>query len=365
MLSPKECYYKSTMAKVLHTGDTHIGFRQYGLEERRDDFAKAFLQVVQLALDESVAAVIHAGDLFEDRTPGAEDLLATLQGLFTLKDAGIRFLGIVGNHEQRRGVQWLDFFEELGLAVHLRPEKPLELEGIPIYGLDFSGRREITPPTYADGVLVCHQLLDAVELDGELALERLIHCGARVVLMGDYHEYREWRERDKNREILITYCGSTERWALDEVSERGVNIIDLKSGRLDRRRLKTRPFFYVRADEDPIQRLENSNIQNAVVVVYLASSQWTIAEIEKLGYERGALAVRVRDLRESPAQEVEPSIEIEFGDVEHAVTEALSRKSLSPLAREIDQIVRDLKIADSNVDHEVTALLERAWRAKP
>lgn len=353
------------MAKVLHTGDTHIGFRQYGLEERREDFAQAFLQVVQLALDEKVSAVIHAGDLFEDRTPGAEDLLATLQGLFTLKDAGIYFLGIVGNHEQRRGTQWLDLFEELGLAVHLRPDQPFELEGIPIYGLDFSGRREITPPTCLEGVLVCHQLLDAVEPEGELALEQLARCGARIVLLGDYHEYREWRERQDSRETLITYCGSTERWALDETAQRGVNIIDLKSGRLDRRRLKTRDFLYIRADEDPMQRLETTDVRGAVVVVYLESSPWTIAEIEKLGYERGALAVRVRDLRASSVQKVEPSIEIEFGDVEHAVTEALSRKNLSPLAREIDQIIRDLAIADSNVDQEVTALLERAWRAKP
>lgn len=352
------------MARVLHTGDTHIGFRQYGLEERREDFAKAFLQVVRLALDESVSAVIHAGDLFEDRSPSAEDLLATLQGLFTLKDAGVHFLGVVGNHEQRRGVQWLDLFEELGLAVHLRADRPFELEGIPIWGMDFSGRREIVPPSCDGGVLVCHQLLDAVEPDGELPLEKLMRSGARIVLLGDYHEYREWRERYKNQEILVTYCGSTERWALDEVPERGVNIIDLKSARLDRRRLKTRPFVYIRADEDPIQRLENSDVQDAVVVVYLASSQWAIAEIEKLGYERGALAVRVRDLRESSAPHAEPTVELEFGDVEHAITEALSRKNLSSLAREIDQIIRDLEIADSNVDHEVTALLERAWRAR-
>lgn len=352
------------MARVLHTGDTHIGFRQYGLEERRADFAKAFLQIVQLARDESVAAVIHAGDLFEDRTPGAEDLLATLQGLSALKEAGIHFLGIVGNHEQRRGVQWLDLFAELGLAVHLRPDRPFELEGIPIWGLDFSGRREITPPLCEGGVLVCHQLLDAVDLDGELALEKLVRCGARFVLMGDYHEYREWRERYNNHEILITYCGSTERWALDETSPRGVSIIDLSTGRLDRRHLETRAFFYIRADEDPIQRLETSPVHGAVVVVYLASPQWSIAEIEKLGYERGALAVRIRDLRAPTESPPEPSLELEFGDVERAVTEALARKNLSPLARELDQIIRDLQIPDSNVDPEVTALLERAWRVK-
>lgn len=347
------------MTKVLHTGDTHIGFRQYGLEERRRDFAQAFLQVVQLALDEKVSAVIHAGDLFEDRNPGAEDLLATLQGLFTLKDAGIHFLGIVGNHEQRRGVQWLDLFESLGLAVHLRTE-PFDLEGVPIYGRDFSGRREIELPHCEGGVLVCHQLLDKVEFDGELVLEKLLQCGARYVFMGDYHEYREWRDRD----VLVTYCGSTERWSLDEYAPRGVNIIDLQSGRLERHKLKTRAFLYISSDDDPIQRLENTDVRDAVVVVSLASPQLTIAEIERKGYERGALAVRVRDQRSPTEQPVEPSVEIELGDVEHVITEALARKNLSAIALEIDQIIRDLTIADSNVDSEVTELLERAWHAK-
>jgi DNA repair exonuclease SbcCD nuclease subunit len=343
------------MAKVLHTGDTHIGFRQYGLEERRDDFAQAFLQVVQLALDEEVAAIIHAGDLFEDRNPGAEDLQATLQGLFTLKEAKVPFLGIVGNHEQRRGVQWIDLFENLSLAVHLRLE-PFDLHGVPIYGLDFTGRRDVQPPICEGGVLVCHQLLDQVDLDGELALEKLWACGAPYVLLGDYHEHRSWRERD----MLVTYCGSTERWMLDEKKHRGVNIIDLKNSRLERHELKTRRFLYIPSDEDPLQRIANSNVQGTVVVVYFNAAQPTIAEIEEFGYKHGALAVRVRDLRTPTEQPVEPSVNVEFGDVEQVISEALAKKNLSPVACEIDQIMRDLTIADSNVDPEVTALLERA-----
>ncbi len=347
------------MTKVLHTGDTHIGFRQYGLEERRRDFQSAFLQVVRLAVDEGVSAVIHAGDLFEDRTPGAEDLLAALQGLFTLKEAGIYFLGIVGNHEARRGVQWIDLFESLGVAVHLRDE-PFDLNGVPVYGRDFSGRHICELPKCEGGVLVCHQLLDKVEFDGELALDTVLSSGARIVLLGDYHEYREWRADG----VLVTYCGSTERWSLDEYAPRGVNIIDLQSGRLERHTLKTRTFLYIPSTEDPIQRLENTDVRDAVVVVSLASSQVTIAEIEKLGYERGALAVRVRDMRTPAQPHYEPAVEIEFGSVEHVLSEALARRNLSKIALEIDAIIRDLTIADSNVDSEVTKLLERVWHAR-
>ncbi len=341
------------MARILHTGDTHIGFRQYGLEERREDFAKAFLEVVQLAIDEKVAAVIHAGDLFEDRTPGAEDLQATLQGLLRLHHAGIEFLGIVGNHEQRRGVQWLDLFASLDLAVHLS-SKPYDLKGTPVYGLDFAGRRELAPPQCDGGLLVCHQLLDQVEPDGELSLKKLLDCSAKMVLLGDFHEHKVWFEKG----VLVTYCGSTERWALDERKKRAINLIDLKNGRLDRRELKTREFLYINSDEDPLQRITTADMTGRVVVVYLKTSRPTVAEIEELGYERGALCVRVRDLR-GPSEELgEPAVQIDYGDLEQVISEALAKRNLSPLAQEIDHIVRDFRIPDSNIDGEVTALLE-------
>ncbi|MCS6903152.1 MAG: DNA repair exonuclease [Candidatus Bipolaricaulota bacterium] len=343
------------MTRILHTGDTHIGFRQYGLEERREDFAKAFLEVVQLAIDERVDAVIHAGDLFEDRLPGAEDLQATLQGLFQLKNAQIKFLGIVGNHEQRRGVQWLDLFASLDLAVHLTLQ-PYDLRGIPIYGLDFSGRREIEPPRCEGGVLVCHQLLDEVEPDGELSLKKLYTCGAKTILLGDFHERKVWYEKG----ILVTYCGSTERWALDEQRKRSVNLIDLKNNRIDHRDLqKTREFFYINADEDPVQRLKTADVTDKVVVVYLKSARATVSELEELGRQRGALAVRVRDLRETDSEiEHQPDVQMDYGDLEQAISEALARRTLSPLAREMDQIIRDFRIPDSNIDSEVTSLLE-------
>ncbi|MCI2430512.1 DNA repair exonuclease [Candidatus Acetothermia bacterium] len=342
------------MARILHTGDTHIGFRQYGLEERREDFAKAFLEVVRLAIDERVAAVIHAGDLFEDRLPGAEDLQATLQGLFQLQRARIKFLGIVGNHEQRRGVQWLDLFASLDLAAHLTLQ-PYDLQGIPVYGLDFAGRRELEPPSCEGGVLVCHQLLNEVEPDGELSLKKLLTCGAKTVLLGDFHERKVWFEKS----LLVTYCGSTERWALDEQKKRGVNIIDLKSNRIDHRDLKTREFLYINADEDPLQRLKTSDVTGRVVAIYLKSARPTVAELEELGRQRGALAVRVRDLREMEGElEHQPDVQIDYGDLEQAISEALARRNLSALAREIDQVIRDFRIPDSNIDGEVTALLE-------
>ena len=52
------------MTRVIHTGDTHLGYQQYHEPIRREDFLAAFRQVIEDAVAEDVDAVVHAGDLF-------------------------------------------------------------------------------------------------------------------------------------------------------------------------------------------------------------------------------------------------------------------------------------------------------------
>ena len=77
------------MTRVIHTGDTHLGYRQYHRPERTRDFADAFRQVVDDAVADDVDAVVHAGDLFHDRRPDLADIMTTLSILRELDDAGI------------------------------------------------------------------------------------------------------------------------------------------------------------------------------------------------------------------------------------------------------------------------------------
>ena len=124
------------MTRVIHTGDTHLGYRQYHRPERKRDFLDAFQQVADDAVDGDVDAVVHAGDLFHDRRPDLGDIMGTLSVLRTLGSAGIPFLAVVGNHEAKRSGQWLDLYESLGLARRLGPE-PVVVGDTAFYGLDF------------------------------------------------------------------------------------------------------------------------------------------------------------------------------------------------------------------------------------
>ena len=49
--------------RFMHIADIHLGYQQYGLTERFNDFGRMFLHLVDVALAEKVNFVLLAGDL--------------------------------------------------------------------------------------------------------------------------------------------------------------------------------------------------------------------------------------------------------------------------------------------------------------
>jgi DNA repair exonuclease SbcCD nuclease subunit len=238
------------MTRVVHTGDTHLGYQQYHSPTRRQDFLDAFRQVVDDAIAEEVSAVVHAGDLFHDRRPALPDLLGTLSVLRRLSEAGIPFLAVVGNHESTRGGQWLDLFERLGLATRLG-SAPEVVDDVAFYGLDHvpPSKRDgldyaFDPHEAASAVLVAHGLFTPFahadwETEAVLA-EATVDFDA--VLLGDNHAPGVERVDG----TPVTYCGSTERVSAAERDGRGYNLVSFE-GAVDirRRAVETRPFVFV------------------------------------------------------------------------------------------------------------------------
>jgi len=86
-------------AKFLHMADCHLGFRQYNLRERFNDFGRVFFAVIEKAIAERVDFVLLAGDLFHKRSIDALTLNQAVAGLERLQRAGIPCLAVEGNHE--------------------------------------------------------------------------------------------------------------------------------------------------------------------------------------------------------------------------------------------------------------------------
>jgi len=351
------------MTRVIHTGDTHLGYQQYHRPERREDFLGAFRKVAEDAVEDELDAVVHAGDLFHDRRPTLPDIMGALSVLRTLDDAGIPFLAIVGNHEAKRDAQWLDLFESLGLATRLGSD-PVELGNTAFYGLDFVPRAKREDIEYDFGshdaeyaALVSHGLFEPFP-HGDWDVREVLD-GASVafdaVLLGDDHT-PQTKQIDRPHEAWLTYSGSTERASADEREQRGYNLVVFEDGvDIRRRGLDTREFVFVDLDLKPgegvdrvCQAVGQYDVTDAVVVVSIDGDgkPVTPAAIEEYGDEQGALITRVTDHRELTD---ESDIEVSFADPDEAVRERVRDLGLSPAARDIDETIRASKVADSNV----------------
>ncbi len=356
------------MTRVIHTGDTHIGYQQYNAPERRRDFLEAFRQVAEDAADDDVDAVVHAGDLFHDRRPGLVDLQGTIDVLRIFDDAGIPFLAVVGNHESKRDAQWLDLFEDLGLATRLGAE-PHVVDDVAFYGLDFVARSqrehleyEFEPvPAAADhAVLVSHGLFEPfahADWDTETVLEEAT-VEFDAMLLGDNHT----PGTAEVAETWVTYCGSTERASAAEREARGYNLLTFDDDvAISRRGLEsTREFVFVDVDlaegegVDRVRdRIREYDLEDAVVVVTVdgEGEPITPAAVEEFAADRGALVARVNDRRE--IADTEEDVSVSFADPDAAVRERIRELGLSDAALEIDRTVRDGDVADSNVREAV------------
>jgi len=84
--------------RFLHTGDWHVGKAIRG-RSRMDEFERALDQVVEIAVDQRVDVVLHAGDLYEHRTAAPDADALVFDALLRLHSEGIPVVAIPGNHD--------------------------------------------------------------------------------------------------------------------------------------------------------------------------------------------------------------------------------------------------------------------------
>ena len=122
-------------ASFIHIADTHLGYEQYGVRERFNDFSRAFWAITADAVERGVDFVVIAGDLFNKRAIDAQTLIHAIEGLRKLKEAGIVVIAIEGNHDRsyyRDGTSWLQFLCYQGYLTLLAP---LMRDGSPVLSL--------------------------------------------------------------------------------------------------------------------------------------------------------------------------------------------------------------------------------------
>ncbi|MFB6284494.1 MAG: metallophosphoesterase [Halobacteria archaeon] len=355
--------------KVVHTGDTHLGYKQYGCTERRRDFVSAFRDVAEDAVESEAEVLVHAGDLFHSRNPRLDDIIEVIDIFRYLDRNDVRSLTVVGNHERKRSSQWVDLLENLGVVDRLSQE-PIEIESSAFYGVDY------VPPSKIGGFdysfedsgaerkfLVLHGRFEPFPY-GEWDLREFVresNVDWDGFLLGDYHHY----EFEYVEDVPATYCGSTERASAEEREARGYNVLETGELNFTRRSIDTRDFIFVEVEIDEavtevsangkvIERAKDYDIEDSVVLIDIegdGDANVAQSEVEKELLRDGALVTRIKDRRE--IEDEDSDVEVTFSDPDDAVRERIRGMELSSMAVEVDDVVRGDDVPDSNVADSV------------
>lgn len=367
--------------KIYHVSDTHLGKTQYSSEIREEDYAKAFDSVIEDAIDDDADVVIHTGDLFDDRTPSTKSVTSALQTIKKLDDAGIPFLGIVGNHERKWNSQWLDLYESLDNVKRLDSDPYTVNDEVAIYGYDSIRdtqweSMDFELNNYNNDMInvVCmHELF--VELMSPMKTDRKaeevisrLNFKPDLMPLGDYHAAEE-TEIDG---VSVFYAGATERTSATQRDPTYRKII-IENGVVEKNSwvkvsgdLIPRPFYVVNIDMTDStgityirQRVEenvpDSEIGESVVVVKLTGSRSAPvkpADVYELLESINVKIPYVNDARDLQISDVNDEVDASDPttiNIDKMIDEEIDDE-ISNNVQDIDKdIVRDKTVAKSNI----------------
>ncbi len=207
--------------------DTHLGYRQYGLSERENDFFEVFDQAIEEVVNERPDFVIHSGDLFEYSRPPTKALLTAQNGILRLKNEKIPIYAVAGNHDivmRKNALPPQILYKDFGLKL-ISPKNPYYLEGdLFIGGAPYASKYnskqlverlqsiEKSSLGYNKRVLVLHQGIDRYIPEYEIKIgdvpQTFNYCA-----FGHIHE----RIVDDFGGGKLAYPGSTEIWRSNEL----------------------------------------------------------------------------------------------------------------------------------------------------
>jgi DNA repair exonuclease SbcCD nuclease subunit len=219
----------------VHAADLHLGYSQYGLETRRQDFDDAFKELVDRTIQLKPDFLIIAGDLFHQARPSNHTLENTIRSFKRLKDAGIPVLTVDGSHDSAPNTitsTILYPLDSAGLIIHLprhqgacwSKKDSCYVYGIPTYHNrhktqealpKFMEENQPIPQAGIANIFVFHGALDLPSVKGPFEAEILpeeLPGGFCYYAAGHVHE----RHLSKFKDGILVYSGCTETVSYSE-----------------------------------------------------------------------------------------------------------------------------------------------------
>lgn len=233
----------------VHAADLHLGYAQYNLDVRREDFNGAFREVVDKTIELKPDFMILAGDIFQHARPSNVTLENAITNLRQLKDAGIPVLTVDGSHDSAPNVitgTILNPLDSAGLFHHLPRHEGASWrnQSCYVYGIPnfrtprrtaeqlplFLEQNKPTPDPSVFNIFVFHMALDIPkvkpsQMEAEASPE-LLPDGFSYYAGG--HIHKPYKMPIKNG--VLVYSGCTETVSYDDAKvEKGFYHVEVDS----------------------------------------------------------------------------------------------------------------------------------------
>ncbi len=220
----------------VHASDLHLGYAQYGLEVRRQDFDNVFSEIVEKTIELRPDFMVIAGDLFHQARPSNTTLENAIRRFKQIRDAGIPVLTVDGSHDSAPNMitgTILNPLDSAGLIIHLprrkgacwRLDDRCYVYGIPNYRSRRKTEEELphffeqnppTPDSGSSNIFVFHAAVDLPSvkppyIEAEVPPD-LLPSGFDYYAAGHVHE----RYLGNFKDGLLVYSGCTETVSYDE-----------------------------------------------------------------------------------------------------------------------------------------------------
>jgi len=328
----------------VHAADLHLGYAQYGLDVRREDFLRAFEELVDKTLELKPDFMIIAGDLFHHARPTNVTLENAIKNFRRLREAKIPVLTVDGSHDAAPNIITGTILNPLHTAglIHYLPRLTgacWENEKCYVYGIpNFRTKRKTEaelPKFYEENkprpnpskfnIFVFHMAIDFPKIvppymEAEASPE-LLPDGFNYYAGGHVHKAGVTQFKSG----ILVYSGCTETVSYEDAEvEKGFYYVEVNSKdkpRLERIKLESpRTFVKLECDlgnvtpamavEETIKRIAEVDHEGAVIVpvlkgVLTAESSRAEVDVAKIrAAAKKALIVRpIVRLRESQVPE--------------------------------------------------------------
>ncbi len=253
------------MATFLHLSDTHLGYKEYMMDLREEDFYESFNEAIDIGIEENVDFFVHTGDLFDTWSPSNRAMNEFKKAMLRLYKKDKTMYLIMGDHDRPKRTDEIAsrIFDFLGvklMGINEIENTLINYGGDEIFLSALSNMKglrknniiteyrkgDVEAKNYKNSIMMSHQgvspylIPEACEVDS-----KDLPLNYKYLAFGHVHD----SHLIDNKYPVFSYAGSTDLNSTNEVkgylkNGKSVNLVEIHDGKINAEKIKLKSTRY-------------------------------------------------------------------------------------------------------------------------